>query len=195
MARIRYVDHLKRFRPQRIEDTTPNDDEVNSNSIFRQPGVRIKPQPQPRPQPTNADADAGDQGIVNNQVSDSRPSDVTGIRNRPRIRISTSATTTTTSTTTTTTTAAPRSPVITSARITTPRSLVTASTSSDDVSSSTTEIIVEDFSNFTRARGTTPPPNRPPPNLRTFPAVPGLSPDDINSMVSRNSNASRPQKA
>ena len=25
-------------------------------------------------------------------------------------------------------------------------------------------------------------PNRPPPDLRTFPAVPGLSPDDINSM-------------
>ncbi len=54
--------------------------------------------------------------------------------------------------------------------------------SSNTDQSSTTEIIVEDFSNFTRARGTTPSPNRPPPNLRSFPAVPGLSPDDINSM-------------
>ena len=59
---------------------------------------------------------------------------------------------------------------------------MTSSASSDDASSSTTEIVVEDFSNFTRARGTTVAPNRPPPDLRTFPAVPGLSPDDINSM-------------
>ncbi len=27
------------FRPQRIEDTTPNDDEVNSNSIVTRPRV------------------------------------------------------------------------------------------------------------------------------------------------------------
>jgi hypothetical protein len=110
-------------------------------------------------------------------VLDKRP-EVTGsggdrtvIRQQPRIRI----TSTTTSSTTTTTTTAP---------VTTFTTVSTTTSSSTRVNddSSTTEIVVEDFSNFKR-RGTTPSPiSRPPTDLRTFPAVPGLSPDDINSM-------------
>jgi hypothetical protein len=53
----------------------------------------------------------------------------------------------------------------------------------DESSSSTTELIVEDFSNFKRARGSTPAPNQQPTTLRVFEAVPGLSKEDIDSMT------------